>query len=48
MNEHTNAPANEGRLKVISEFETCNEKLKVRYQERVHVPFFFVEVMFHF
>ncbi|MCJ8747829.1 hypothetical protein PDJAM_G00157970 [Pangasius djambal] len=31
VNEHTNAPSNEERLKVISEIETCNEKLKVAF-----------------
>ncbi|KAF4075058.1 hypothetical protein AMELA_G00230190 [Ameiurus melas] len=31
VNEHTNAPSNEGRLKVMSEFETCNKKLKVAF-----------------
>ncbi|KAF5902614.1 centromere-associated protein E, partial [Clarias magur] len=29
--EHTSAPSNEGRLKVISEIENCNEKLKVAF-----------------
>ncbi|KAM9454725.1 centromere-associated protein E [Clarias gariepinus] len=31
VSEHTSAPSNEGRLKVISEIETCNEKLKVAF-----------------
>ncbi|XP_017313628.1 centromere-associated protein E isoform X3 [Ictalurus punctatus] len=31
VNEHTNAPSNEGRLKVMSEIEACNKKLKVSF-----------------
>ncbi|XP_053471518.1 centromere-associated protein E isoform X3 [Ictalurus furcatus] len=31
VNEHTYAPSNEGRLKVMSEIEACNKKLKVSF-----------------
>ncbi|KAI5629562.1 centromere-associated protein E isoform X2 [Silurus asotus] len=31
VNEHTNAPSNGERLRMISEIETCNEKLKVAF-----------------
>ncbi|KAF7689663.1 centromere-associated protein E isoform X1 [Silurus meridionalis] len=31
VNEHTNTPSNGERLRMISEIETCNEKLKVAF-----------------
>lgn len=45
MNEHPNA-SNEGRLKVMSEIETCNEKLKVRELSFKNKDFCFLFFLF--